>query len=237
MSKSSKPRRRKRQLKAPKLESGRLKWMRWTGFTFAAVLAVSAYFSYAPAGSGDPRQDNCSFGEVSNDKYQSFVSAAAAKVKSNDWPPITMFPWLRPAGDVFTLKTIEQSFSQRILEILPLASTDDERLAAIHAVMRVSGARYDPRGGRPGRYSLSGDVQFIPLMSYRIDRRDLRNYFPLNRWVGLNLLVDKSPIRLREVQFGLTAGWSWPSRDWRFLYIEIPPPSGLCPPALSNRGA
>jgi hypothetical protein len=116
--------------------------LKWTVVGIVFLFAQYAYWPTWP----DPRDDQCIFGTVTNDRYQQFVDAALTKKDSGEWQPIPMWFW---RSNAVQHAEARKAFRARVDAMLPLVNSNNERVAAIHAAMRVSGGRHDPRHGRP----------------------------------------------------------------------------------------
>ncbi len=205
-------------------------WRKWK-WELAVIVLFPLFHAYGPTWPDDPRDDSCSFGSVPNSKYQEFLQIAQDKIATGEWAPIKIWPWL-PTGNKWGLDIeAEQLFRQRLEKIMALAHTDNERIAAIHAAARAMGGRYDPRSVTRSNYSFFRRER-VAGMSYRVDSRQLGNYFPLTRWDTFNVGLTMPPIRLNGINFGGVSGWDYGSPMLDSLFIAIPPPRHLCPPFL-----
>jgi hypothetical protein len=203
--------------------------------SLALIVLLSLFYAYGPAWPDDPRHDDCTFGLVPNTKYQEFLNLALKKTAGDEWPPIKIWPWLPSWKNYHLYAETAQAFRVRFESFLALAKTDNERIAAIHAAARAMGGRYEPRSGRPGKYDFNVDKEFHHIIGYRVDNRQLGNYFPLERWNGVNITLTKtSPISIWEVTFGGVMGWEAPPFDWRNIYLSVPPSAHLCPPSFAE---
>lgn len=206
----------------------RFRWLRWG---FALVFLAGLFLAYGSTWPDDPRQDRCEFGLVPNARYQEFLSIALEKIEGGEWAPIKIWPWTPSAEYRHLYAETAQVFRLRVEELLALATTDNERVAAIHAAMRAMGGRYEPRAGHPTKYDFAVAQEFQHVIGYRFDNRKLGNYFPVARWNGVNIWVTKtSPVTVTDVTFGGVAGWAGPPFALHNVIGLGPPPPGLCPP-------
>jgi hypothetical protein len=207
----------------------------WPKWILTAAVLLPVLYLYGPTWPDDPKRDDCSFGLVPNEKYQEFLAIAQRKIAAGQWAPISMWSWDPHPNAPRLYAEIEHAFRSRIEEITTLANSENERIAAIHAAARALGGRYEPRTARPTNYSFAVDKKFQFFLGYRFDARRLGNYLPLDRWRGLLITLTKTtPLQIGQITFGGVMGWQAPPYDLGLVFIQIPPPTGLCPPPFAE---
>ncbi len=133
----------------------------------------------------DTKQDQCTFGPVSNEKYRALL-ATLRKAPPPKWEPLG------------AAQPIEDHIVSQFRGLTAGTSDIFERIAILHAVMRANGARFlrtkpdipDPfdaiTAGKLDRRSRTSFVTFI----YVIDRNDLGYFYPI--WPEVLLYVNFS---------------------------------------------
>jgi hypothetical protein len=159
-----------------------------------AAGVVYAYpLTITPLLDGHSKQDDCSFGEVSNARYRELL-AKAEHLQRTKWKPLTFQTeseqqWTGNRPDPRNVRLAE-----RFRDMTEGMATVQERLAAMHAMMRAMGAIYvDPfrlpssTYQRVSPFSFSIDAE----LAVKAGRRSQFNYTNFE-WSNSNLLLCNS---------------------------------------------
>ncbi len=187
----------------------------WLKRSLLVLLAVYGVWRFVmPVLDTHPEQDQCTFGPVSNARYQELFAEAKRRTRE-EWPTLV---WIPPRYDVpkheierlrWVWSEAEQAdrIRKRIANLNKNAKSLQERIAGVHAVMRAMGAflyRSPPDvQQRWDKKRLKITDQPVPVygrlighglsLSYAVNSLALGSFSPIDRYseVGVHLDVRK----------------------------------------------
>lgn len=157
----------------------KLKSRRTAQIALGAVVALVGLY-YLPLFSMNIDQDECAFGPVSKARYREFLDEAMRR-QATTWPAL-----------VWDNNKTMALLSRRVADLSAGSSSDYERLAAMHAVMRALGGDYRRTramgASRVGRHPFGG-----ASYEYEVDLNGLGFFSPFRRqlWVIGQFIFDK----------------------------------------------
>jgi hypothetical protein len=131
-----------------------------------------------------PPQDNCSFGSISNVEYRGMLREAKEFARNST--PLSAI-W-KPAKNSPDEKTMGGVFAERLRQMILKQKTRDAQFAALHAVMRASGALYGGTG--------YVDKKDLRTFAYYFDVNRAGKFAPFARWAYLRVWVFGSSAQL-----------------------------------------
>jgi hypothetical protein len=159
-----------------------------------ATLLVIAGLMIAPAWSAMSStaddQDACQIGAVSPEEYQT-IAAEAAAMPPIDWPEIHED---RLGLNEDLDDRVAGAIRDRVQDAIASHESSDEKVAAMHAVLRTIGAEF--AWARVGQSYEDSGARRVPAVwyYYRIDVNRLRVLRPLFRWgrIDVSFYTDES---------------------------------------------
>jgi hypothetical protein len=190
--------------------------LRLASLVIAGLITAAAC---SAASVGDDEQDACRIGAVSLEDYQIIAAEVAAM------PPID---WEKALEADRQADGVAAAIRERLEQVLADRTSTDERVAAMHAVMRSIGAEF----GRASRGSTG------VIYRYRLDVNRIGLTRLLSRWAEIVIMMEIQPdpdsiaeltrvvVLMPEMLDPGRPGWKKPSqeRPCPALPLDVPTP-------------